>query len=167
VVIDAKSGVSGAGRRLSPGTQFCEMSENFGAYKVNHHQHMPEMEQVLAQVAGRKVPVTFVPHLLPLTRGILSTIYVRLKAGVTEREVARVFEEFADSEPFVRFLGLEHFPTLRQVQGTNFCHVGVSVDKRRDQAIEITAIDNLLKGARAQAVQNMNIRFGFPEEAGL
>ncbi len=167
IVIDSKSGVSGAGKKLSQATQFCEVNENFGAYKVNRHQHMPEMEQVLSDMAGESIDLTFVPHLLPLTRGILSTIYVQKKKGVKKEKIARVFQAFADSEPFVTFLGLDRFPLLKDVQGTNFCRIGVAVDQKSDQVIVITAVDNLVKGASGQAVQNMNIRFGFPEDAGL
>lgn len=167
IVIDSKSGVSGAGKKLSQGTQFCEVNENFGAYKVNRHQHTPEMEQVLSEVAGESMDITFVPHLLPLTRGILSTIYARKKKGVKKEKIAKAFQVFADSEPFITFLGLDRFPSLKDVQGTNFCSIGVAVDSRSDQVIVITAIDNLVKGASGQAVQNMNIRFGFPEESGL
>ena len=167
IVIDAKSGVSGAGKKLSQATQFSEVDENFGAYKVNRHQHTPEMEQTLSEIALEKIEITFVPHLLPVNRGILSTIYVRRKSGAKKGKIVKAFETFAEAEPFVRFLGVDRFPTLRDVQLTNFCDIGISVDEDSDQVIVITAIDNLLKGASGQAVQNMNIRFGFPEEAGL
>jgi N-acetyl-gamma-glutamyl-phosphate reductase len=167
IVVDSKSGVSGAGKKLSPGTQFCEVDENFGAYKVNRHQHTPEMEQTLSQVAGEKVNMTFVPHLLPVNRGILSTIYVHRKPGVKKDVFVKAFQKAYVAEPFVRFMGLDQFPNLHQVQHTNFCDIGISVDDKSDQVIVITAIDNLLKGASGQAVQNMNIRLGFPEEAGL
>ena len=167
IIVDAKSGVSGAGKKLSPATQFCEVDENFGAYKVNRHQHTPEIEQVLSDIGLEKIEITFVPHLLPVNRGILSTIYVRRKAGVRKDKIVRAFEAFAESEPFIRFLGADRFPTLRNVQFTNFCDIGVAVDDSSDQVIVITAIDNLLKGASGQAVQNMNIRLGFPEESGL
>ncbi len=167
IVIDAKSGVSGAGKKLSMATQFCEVDENFGAYKVGKHQHTPEIEQLLSEVAGSKIEVTFVPHLLPVNRGILSTIYVKRKPGVKKDKVVKAFEHFAASEPFVRFLGVGKFPTLRNVQFTNFFDIGIALDERSDQVILISAIDNLVKGASGQAVQNMNVRLGFPEEAGL
>ena len=167
IVIDAKSGVSGAGRKLSMATQFSEVDENFGAYKVGRHQHMPEIEQLLSEVAQSKFEVTFVPHLLPVNRGILSTIYVKRKPGVKRDKLAKAFQSFADSEPFVRFLGVGRFPTLKNVQLTNFCEIGIAIDDRSDQVIIISAIDNLIKGASGQAVQNMNIRMGFAEEAGL
>lgn len=167
IVIDAKSGVSGAGKKLSMATQFCEVDENFGAYKVGRHQHTPEIEQLLSEVAQTKIEVTFVPHLLPVNRGILSTIYVKRKSGIKKDKLAKAYHHFADSEPFVRFLGEDRFPSLRQVQWTNFCDIGIAVDDESDQLIVISAIDNLVKGASGQAVQNMNIRLGFPEEAGL
>lgn len=167
IVIDAKSGVSGAGKKLSMATQFSEVDENFGAYKVGRHQHMPEIEQLLSEVARAKIEVTFVPHLLPVNRGILSTIYVKRKSGVKKDKLAKAYQDFADSEPFVRFLGTGSFPTLKNVQMTNFCDIGIGMDERSDQVIIISAIDNLVKGASGQAVQNMNIRLGFPEEAGL
>lgn len=167
IIIDAKSGVSGAGRKLSPATQFCEANENFGAYKVNRHQHAPEIEQTLSEAAGAQVRVTFVPHLLPINRGILSTIYLRKKPWVKKDRLVKTFEAFASKEPFVRFLGLGRFPSVRNVQHTNFCDVGLAADEASDQVIVITAIDNLLKGAAGQAVQNMNIRLGFPEPEGL
>ncbi|MBI3999723.1 MAG: N-acetyl-gamma-glutamyl-phosphate reductase, partial [Candidatus Omnitrophica bacterium] len=167
IVIDSKSGVSGAGKKVSAATQFSEVDENFGAYKVNRHQHTPEIEQTLSEAAQTKINVTFVPHLLPVNRGILSTIYVRRKSGVKKDKFLRAFEAFAEAEPFVRFMGVGRFPTLRNVQYTNFCDIGIAVDDKSDQVIVITAIDNLLKGASGQAVQNMNIRLGFSEEAGL
>lgn len=167
IVIDAKSGVSGAGKKLSMATQFCEVDENFGAYKVGRHQHTPEIEQLLSEVAQAKIEVTFVPHLLPVNRGILSTIYVKRKPGIKKDKLAKAYQNFADAEPFIRFLGADLFPSLRQVQWTNFCDIGIAIDDRSDQVIVISAIDNLMKGASGQAVQNMNIRLGFPEEAGL
>ncbi|OGW87574.1 MAG: N-acetyl-gamma-glutamyl-phosphate reductase [Omnitrophica bacterium RIFCSPLOWO2_01_FULL_45_10b] len=167
IIIDSKSGASGAGRKLSMGTQFCEVDENFAAYKVNRHQHAPEMEPTLSEIAAEKINITFVPHLLPVNRGILSTIYVKRKSGVKKDKLAKAFQAFADAEPFVRFLGVDRFPALKNVQFTNFCDIGVSVDDKSNQVIVITAIDNLLKGASGQAIQNMNIRLGFAEEAGL
>ena len=167
IVIDAKSGVSGAGKKISQATQFCEVDENFGAYKVNCHQHTPEIEQTLSEIALEKIDITFVPHLLPVNRGILSTIYVRRKVGVKKDKLAKAFEAFAEQEPFVRFLGVGSFPSLKNVQYTNYCAIGIAIDSKSDQVIVITAIDNLLKGASGQAVQDMNIRLGFPEEAGL
>jgi len=167
VIIDAKSGVSGAGKKLTLGTQFVEVNENFGAYKMNRHQHAPEMEQVLSEAAGWSVHVTFVPHLLPLSRGLYSTIYVRRKAGVRPARIIKTFGDFYHAEPFVRFLGEGVSPSVRNVQGTNFCDVGVVTSSDENEVIVMTAIDNLLKGAAGQAIQNMNIRAGFEETAGL
>lgn len=167
IVIDSKSGVSGAGRKLSPTTQFCEVDENFSAYKVNRHQHAPEIEQVLSEAAHVHIRITFVPHLLPVNRGILSTIYMSRKSKVKKERLVNAVQAFAEAQPFVRFLGHDRFPTLRDVQYTNFCDIGISVDVTSERVIVISAIDNLLKGASGQAVQNMNIRLGFPEEVGL
>ena len=167
IIVDSKSGVSGAGRKLSEATQFCEANENFGAYKVNRHQHTPEIEQELSNVAGKKVKITFVPHLLPLTRGILTTVYATKKRGVSKPEIFDAFHEAYDKEPFVRVLGSGEFPSLRHVQNTNFCDIGIEVDTDMGRVIVISAIDNLVKGAAGQAVQNMNIRLGFSEDAGL
>lgn len=167
IVADAKSGVSGAGKKLNPATQFCEVDENFYAYKVNRHQHTPEMEQVLSEISREEIHLTFVPHLLPLNRGILSTIYLKKRPAVRVREIRESFEHTYEKEPFVRVLPEGEFPTLRSVQGTNFCEIGFVSDPDQDELIVITAIDNLVKGAAGQAVQNLNIRFGFPEEEGL
>ena len=167
IVIDAKSGVSGAGKKLNPATQFCEVDENFYAYKVNRHQHMPEIIQALSEAARGSVSVTFVPHLLPIQRGILTTIYLKKRRGVKSQTVADALIKAYGQEPFVRVKPEGVFPALRDVQFTNFCDIGFSVDQKTDRVIVITAIDNLLKGASGQAVQNMNIRFGFREEEGL
>lgn len=167
IVIDAKSGTSGAGKKLSPSLQFCEVNENFYAYKVNRHPHAPEIEQVLTETAREKVRITFVPHLLPVERGILSTIYLRKRPGVREAMILESFERAYEKEPFVRILPEGEFPSLRHVQGSNFCEIGLTVNSETDQIIVITAIDNLIKGAGGQAVQNLNIRCGFPEEEGL
>ncbi len=168
VVIDSKSGVSGTGKKLSAATHFSEVNENFGAYKVNQHQHMPEIAQTLKEISGgAEVDFTFVPHLLPVTRGILSTIYVKRRAGIKPSQILEAFENDYRGEPFVRFRGEGIFPNLRDVQYTNFCDIGVRTDSKTSQVIVITAIDNLLKGASGQAVQSMNIRCGFAEETAL
>jgi N-acetyl-gamma-glutamyl-phosphate reductase len=167
LIIDAKSGVSGAGKKLSPATQFCEVDENFYAYKVNRHQHGPEMEQVLSDTAQESVHLTFVPHLLPLNRGILTTIYLKKRQGIRAAEIRKSFERAYEKEPFVRLRPEGEFPALRDVQGTNFCDIAFTTSPEEDEVVVITAIDNLLKGASGQAVQNFNIRLGFPEEEGL
>lgn len=167
IVIDAKSGVTGAGKKLNPTTQFCEVNENFYAYKVNRHQHMPEIEQVLSDINGQKVHFSFVPHLLPLQRGILATLYLKKRAGVRTLDIQKSFEKAYAKEPFVRLRKEGEFPALRDVQGTNFCDIGFVSTSGGLELIVITAIDNLVKGASGQAVQNLNIRAGFPEEEGL
>jgi N-acetyl-gamma-glutamyl-phosphate reductase len=168
VIINAASGVSGAGKKLVTSTQFCEVDGNYNAYKVNKHQHIPEIEQNLSLAAGREVAITFIPHLLPVYRGILATIYVEpAKKTVTEDEVRRALVTAYGKDPFVRVKPAGQFPSLKDVRNTNFCDIGVSLDARTGRLVIITAIDNLLKGASGQAVQNMNIRFGFPEGAGL
>lgn len=167
IIIDAKSGVSGAGKKLTTASHFCEVTGNFKAYKVNQHQHTPEIEQTLSEEAGRKVKVTFVPHLLPIERGILSTVYTHRARKVRAAEIVKAFQEAYEDEPFVRFRGEGVFPSIKDVAGTNFCDIGVAVDPMSDRVIVISAIDNLLKGASGQAVQNMNIRFDFPEDQGL
>jgi len=167
IVIDSKSGVSGAGKKLVSATQFGEVEGNFKAYKVSGHQHSPEIEQVLTGLAKKKVNITFVPHLLPIFRGILSTCYAQLKPRVTEKKVRdAIYEKYA-TEPFVRVLPEGQFPSVSNVIHTNFCEIGVTVNPKTKTAIIISAIDNLVKGASGQAVQNMNIRTGFSEETGL
>ena len=167
VIIDAKSGVSGAGKKLNPATQFCEVDENFYAYKVGSHQHTPEIEQALSEAAGARIAVTFVPHLLPLDRGLLTTVYLKKKRGVRPEIIGETFRKFYGKEPFVRVRPGGVFPALRDVRHTNFCDLGFSAEPGTDRVIVITAIDNLVKGASGQAVQNMNIRCGFSEEEGL
>jgi N-acetyl-gamma-glutamyl-phosphate reductase len=167
IIINAASGVSGAGKKLATTTHFCEASENYSAYKVNRHQHTPEIEQTLSAAAGKPVKITFVPHLLPLNRGILATIYAQTTARATESRIREALESAYKRAPFVRIKPAGQFPSLKDVQYTNFCDVGVSVQEETGRVVIITAIDNLIKGAAGQAVQNMNLRFGFPEEAGL
>jgi N-acetyl-gamma-glutamyl-phosphate reductase len=166
-VIDSKSGVSGAGR--SPGLpyHYPEANEAFMAYKVGSHRHTPEIEQELTKLAGRGVTVSFTPHLVPMNRGILTTIYAKL-TGATD--TAALHAQYAGSyrnEPFVRVLPPGQFPNVRNVRGSNFCDIGVHADKRTGRAVIVSAIDNLVKGASGQAVQNMNILMGFEESAGL
>ncbi|MSR77883.1 MAG: N-acetyl-gamma-glutamyl-phosphate reductase [Candidatus Omnitrophica bacterium] len=167
IIIDAKSGVSGAGKKPNASTQFCELDENFYAYKVGRHQHTPEINQTLSEAAGAQVSVTLTTHLLPLDRGILATIYARRKKGVKESLIRDTFFGTYEGEPFIRIKPAGFFPSLKDVQKTNFCDIGIDVDSQSDRVIIITAIDNLLKGASGQAVQNMNIRFGLPETQGL
>ena len=167
IIIDSKSGVSGAGKKLVPSSQFCEVSGNFYAYKVGRHQHTPEINQTLSNIAGRKISVTFVPHLLPIDRGILSTIYLKRRTGVGAEEVRKAFEAAYLNEPFIRIKPDGSYPAIAGVAGTNYCDIGFWTDPESDRLVVVTAIDNLLKGASGQAVQNMNVRCEFPEEAGL
>ncbi len=167
IIINAASGVSGAGKKLVTTTQFCEVQENYSAYKVNRHQHTPEIEQTLSAAAGKPVKVTFVPHLLPVYRGILATIYAEITPKTTEGTLRHALEAAYAQSPFVRIKPAGQFPSLKEVQHTNFCDVGISLNEETGRVVILTAIDNLVKGAAGQAVQNMNLRFGFPEEAGL
>jgi len=167
IVVDSKSGVSGAGKKLSEGTHFGEVNGNFKAYKVNQHQHMPEVESLLKQFSGEKVSMTFVPHLLPIERGILSTIYLKKNKGVTVTKIQKAFQTAYEKEPFVRVKPLGTFPSIKDVAHTNYCDIGIWASNRSKEVILISAIDNLVKGASGQAIQNMNIRVGFPEDLGL
>lgn len=167
IVIDAKSGVSGAGREARVASLFTEVSEGIHAYGVANHRHAPEIEQGISEAAGREVRVSFTPHLMPMNRGILSTIHLRLTPGVSASDLAACLgRRFAD-EPFVTLLPQGTSPQTRHLRGTNMTHLAVFADRLPHRAIVLSALDNLVKGASGQAVQNMNIRFGFPETMGL
>lgn len=165
IIIDAKSGVTGAGRAASLALNFSEVNENFKAYKVNQHQHMPEIDQELSKAAGSRIEVTFTPHLVPMNKGLLSTIYFTLKKEESAAGLLALYKDFYKDAPFVRVLGEGVFPETKNVYGTNYCDIGIKVTGKR--AIVITAIDNLWKGAASQAVQNMNLLMGYGETAGL
>jgi N-acetyl-gamma-glutamyl-phosphate reductase len=167
IIIDAKSGVTGAGRKLSEGFLFSEVNEDFKAYKVNCHQHAPEIDQELSKLSGKKLNVTFVPHLLPLDRGILVTVYVKKSKNAKSKaqNLISLYKKFYKNEPFIRIKEEGEFPRLKDVVNTNFCDIGIK--EEADQVILIAAIDNLLKGASGQAVQNMNIMHSYPETTGL
>jgi N-acetyl-gamma-glutamyl-phosphate reductase len=167
IVVDSKSGVSGAGRSPALAYHYPEANEGFMAYKVGTHRHTPEIEQELSLLAGASVVLSFTPHLVPMTRGILSTIYAKLAVPADTGTLHAVFQEFYRNEPFVRLLPLGQFPNVRNVRGSNFCDVGLYADPRTGRAVIVTAIDNLVKGASGQAVQNMNIMMGYEETAGL
>ena len=167
IIADSKSGVSGAGRWPGEGFNFCEIEENFKAYKIASHRHQPEMEQELSKLAKKEIKISFTPHLVPIKRGILTTLYLDLKKGMTTEEVLRIFQDFYKDEPFIKVLESDKFPEVKNVCGTNFCHIGCKVDERTKRVIVISAIDNLVKGASGQAVQNMNIICGFNEKEGL
>ncbi len=167
IIVDAKSGVSGAGRSPRLPFHFPECTENFKAYKVAEHQHTPEIEQELSQVAGREVVVTFTAHLVPMVRGILSTIYLKPVSGAEEETLWQAYEKHYRGKRFVRLLKAPELPETKHVSCTNFCDISFRLDRRAGRLVVISAIDNLVKGASGQAVQNMNIMQGWPEEAGL
>jgi len=165
IIVDSKSGTSGAGRKADLDLSFSEVDGNFKSYKENVHQHMPEMENILSKETGKDISINFVPHLLPVKRGILSTIYVVNKANLNQDQVYAKFNEYYKNEPFVRVINSKNMPQLKDVVNTNYCDIGIRVVK--NVIIIVSAIDNLLKGASGQAVQNMNIMFGFNEREGL
>ncbi|NTW58102.1 MAG: N-acetyl-gamma-glutamyl-phosphate reductase [Nitrospirae bacterium] len=167
IVVDSKSGVSGAGRSPALAYHYPEANEGFMAYKVGTHRHTPEIEQELSLLADASVTLSFTPHLVPMTRGILSTIYAKLSVPADTGTLHNLFQEFYRNEPFVRLLPLGQFPNVRNVRGSNFCDIGVHADGRTGRAVIVTAIDNLVKGASGQAVQNMNLMMGYEETAGL
>ena len=167
IVADSKSGVSGAGREPQVGTLFCEVDEGFKAYKVGQHRHTPEMEQEISILAGCDVSITFTPHLLPITRGILSTMYATLQKEVTTAELIDLYRAFYKGKRFVRVYKAGTFPNISSVRGSNYCDLGLFVDDRTRRVIIISAIDNLIKGAAGQAVQNMNLMCGLSEDTGL
>ncbi len=171
-ILDAKSGVSGAGGRVEDDTtNYVTVNENFKAYKVFNHQHTPEIEQYLEELTGYRAQqhgdLTFTPHLLPLNRGILTTIYLRFHDALPVEKVRASFEEMSENNPFVHVLPAGAFPDLAMVQHTNNCQIGIAHDESRKNWIVITAIDNLVKGAAGQAIQNMNLMFGLDESTGL
>ncbi|MBE3554057.1 MAG: N-acetyl-gamma-glutamyl-phosphate reductase [Thermicanus sp.] len=167
IIVDAKSGISGAGRGVSLSLHFSEVNENLKAYKVGIHQHIPEIEQELSKIKMEKVFLTFIPHLVPMTRGILVTVYGRRKSNITTRDLIELYQEFYRGNPFVRIRGEGSYPATKEVYGSNYCDIGVYVDERSDQIILFGAIDNMVKGAAGQAVQNMNLMFGLDERTGL
>lgn len=167
IIADSKSGVSGAGRGASLGVHFCEVNEGFKAYKVAEHRHTPEIEQEMSVLAGVPVTINFTPHLVPMTRGILTTVYAKLRAGIGADKVDGAFKEFYKEARFVRLSGPGEFPSSLQVRGSNYCDLGWKVDPRTGRVVVISVIDNLTRGASGQAVCNMNIMCGFPEDAGL
>ena len=167
VIIDAKSGTSGAGRGAKVDNLFCEVNENIKAYGVATHRHTPEIEQELSLAAGEPVTISFTPHLVPMQRGILVTAYASLKREVTWEEVKAVYDRYYDKERFVRVLDQDVCPQTRWVEGSNYVDVGFKIDPRTKRIIMMGAMDNLVKGAAGQAVQNMNLAFGLDEAEGL
>ncbi len=165
VIIDAKSGVSGAGRSANIPSLFCECGESIKAYSVATHRHTPEIEQQLSDVAGDKILLSFTPHLVPMSRGILATCYGNLKKAISQNELYDLYRSYYKNENFIRIT--ETLPETRYVKGSNICDIAVRVDERTNRVIAVSAIDNLIKGAAGQAVQNMNILFGFYEHEGI
>ena len=167
IIIDAKSGTSGAGRGAKVDNLFCEVNENIKAYGVAGHRHTPEIEEQLSYAAGEPVLINFTPHLVPMQRGILVTAYASLKKDVTYEEVKAVYDKYYDKEYFVRVLNKDVCPQTRWVEGSNFVDVNFKIDPRTKRIIMMGAMDNLVKGAAGQAVQNMNLLFGLDEKTGL
>jgi N-acetyl-gamma-glutamyl-phosphate reductase len=164
IIADSKSGVTGAGRKAALPLSFSEVNESLKAYKVNTHQHKPEINQELAKLTNKVVDIVFTPHLIPINRGILSTIYFKLKKDADAKELVKIYRKFYRTEPFIR-IASDRLPQVRDVINTNFCDIGVTVTG--GMAIVVSCIDNLIKGAAGQAVQNMNIMCDFDEKEGL
>jgi len=167
VIADSKSGTSGAGRGANVATLYCEVTDGFRAYKVAAHRHTPEIEQELASACGREMTISFTPHLVPMSRGILSTVYAGLAGDISAAGVMEIYEKAYADEYFVRLCSGDALPATQYVRGSNFCDIGFRLDRRTGRIILVSAIDNLVKGAAGQAVQNMNVMFGLDEKSGL
>ena len=167
IIVDSKSGISGAGPKPSENTHYANRESNFIAYNIGVHRHTPEIEQELSAVASEPVRVTFTPHLVPMTRGILSTVYMRLTEEISTEEAIDIYTNFYENEPFVRVLPTGTYPQTKAVLGSNYCDVGLEVDARTRRIVAMAAIDNLGKGAAGAVVQNLNLMFGFKETDGL
>ncbi len=167
LIIDAKSGTSGAGRGAKIDNLFCEVNENIKAYGVGNHRHTPEIEEQLGYAAGKKIVLNFTPHLVPMNRGILVTEYATLKKAVTYEKIKQVYDKYYKQEKFVRILEKNVYPETKWVEGSNYIDIGFQIDERTNRIIVMGALDNLVKGAAGQAVQNMNLMFGLEEKEGL
>lgn len=167
IIIDSKSGVTGAGRGLTQTSHYPECNEAFSPYKVAAHRHTPEIEQTASELAGQDVKVTFVPHLLPLNRGIISTIYVTLDTQVQDNAVYYLYQKFYEKEKFVRVLEKGKTANLKNVKYSNYCDISLHLDKRTNRLVIVSTIDNMVKGAAGQAIQNMNLLYHLPEDTGL
>jgi N-acetyl-gamma-glutamyl-phosphate reductase len=167
IIVDSKSGTSGAGRAAKVDSLYCEVNEGFKAYGLPRHRHTPEIEQTLSRLAGREVTISFTPHLLPVNRGILSTCYANLTGPQSLDALHALFRQRYAAEPFVRVLPQGRLPNISQVAGSNYCDIGLALDERTGRVIVLAAIDNLVKGAAGQAVQNMNLMLALPETEGL
>lgn len=167
IVIDGKTGVSGAGRKLSQSAHFSERNDNMTPYKIGKHQHIPEIDQYLSKTVNEPVATTFTTHLIPMTRGIICTLYAPLVKQVKTKDVIELYTSYYESHPFVRIREEGTFPSTKEVYASNFCDIGIVVDERTNQLIIESAIDNLVKGAAGQAIQNANLMNGWDEEHGL
>ncbi len=167
IIVDSKSGASGAGRSATVNTLFCEVTEGFKAYKVAEHRHTPEMEQEISLLSGRNVRILFTPHLLPISRGILSTIYAGLTRALVHKDVSDLYCQAYANESFVRLYDEGELPATQFVRGSNYCDIGFKIDKRTNRIVILSAIDNIGKGAAGQAIQNMNLVAGLKEDMGL
>lgn len=167
IICDSKSGATGAGRGLALSSHFTELNENFAPYKVGAHRHTPEIEETLGVIANEKVTVTFTPHLLPISRGIVSTIYCNPKESPDLQEIYNLYTEFYKDKPFVNVLPLGETACTKNVRLSNYCDISLHLNHRKDQIIVVSTIDNMIKGAAGQAIQNMNIILGFDETEGL
>ncbi|WP_088103553.1 N-acetyl-gamma-glutamyl-phosphate reductase [Halalkalibacter urbisdiaboli] len=167
IIVDAKSGTSGAGRSATPITHFSEMNENFKIYQINKHKHIPEIEQMLQSWDSSIETITFQPHLVPMVRGIMATIYAKAKQPLTEEKLRSLYKESYQNETFVRIRPEGAYPATKEVFGSNYCDIGVTYDERTGRITVVSVIDNVVKGAAGQAIQNLNIMNGLNEEAGL
>jgi N-acetyl-gamma-glutamyl-phosphate reductase len=167
IIIDAKSGVSGAGRGLSLTAHYSEINENLKAYKLGKHQHIPEIEQVLSDESGSPVTITFTTHLVPMTRGIMCTMYVNLREEISTKKVIDLYKQFYQESHFIRVRPEGNIPSTKEVLGSNYCDIGLHVDDRTNRLTIISVIDNLVKGAAGQAIQNVNLMNGWDERTGL
>ncbi len=167
IIIDSKSGISGAGPKPKDSTHFPNRESNVVAYNIGKHRHTPEIEQELSAVAGESVSVTFTPHLVPMTRGILSTVYGSLIEPLDTESLLEIYASYYEDEPFIRVLDKEVYPQTKSVLGSNYCDVGIEVDDRTGRVVAMAALDNLGKGAAGAALQNLNLMFGYDETDGL
>ncbi|WP_219834382.1 N-acetyl-gamma-glutamyl-phosphate reductase [Paenibacillus sp. R14(2021)] len=167
IIIDAKSGVSGAGRGVNVGVHYAEINENFKAYKINKHQHIPELEQVLSDAAGKKVVTTFTTHLVPMTRGIMATMYATMTGNHTNEDFISLYRNYYEGRHFVRIRKDGTWPATKEVSGSNYCDIGFAVDERTKRVTIVSVLDNLVKGAAGQAIQNLNLMMGWEETLGL
>lgn len=167
IIVDAKSGISGAGRGLSPIVHYAEINENLKIYKINQHPHIPEIESILARWDDQIGYISFSPHLIPMSRGIMSTMYVQLNKELTAEEIHQLYVNCYEDAPFVRVRKIGEFPSTKEVSGSNYCDINVTVDERTNRVTIVAVIDNLVKGAAGQAIQNGNIMMGYDQQTGL